>query len=310
MSPSRVRWGLTLILIGGLCLAINMGNLSWWIFLDFLYLWPVALIAIGLEMIVKKTRFQNFAYLSSVLLLGCFIWVVWADGGLRDNYISSDGYSSNEAKLEYHNEQTVAVKATFDNGRIYVNSGDSDLLRVTSGGSRNTIGMTSNCENGNCAVDLRNRERRLFKRANFSSSDNYWKCYVNPAVAGSYILKLDETDLRLFADDLKINSISIDAIQSDLLIKLGTEVPKVELTFSGRSTDVDLVLPDSIGLRLEGVELRPATIEMFDLVEHNGVFTNKFTDSAPVQINVVSKIDNGRFSLSTYERVKGTVDSI
>ena len=88
MSPSRVRWGLTLILIGGLCLAINMGNLSWWIFLDFLYLWPVALIAIGLEMIVKKTRFQNFAYLSSVLLLGCFIWVVWADGGLRDNYIS------------------------------------------------------------------------------------------------------------------------------------------------------------------------------------------------------------------------------
>ncbi|MGB5138950.1 MAG: hypothetical protein WBP29_10495, partial [Candidatus Zixiibacteriota bacterium] len=283
--------------------------LSWWIFLDFLYLWPVALIAIGLEMIVKNTRFHNLAYLSSVLLLGCFIWVVWADGGLSNGYSSSDGYSSNEAKLEYHSEQAVMVKATFENGRIYVNSGDSDLLRVTSGGSRNRVGMTSNCDAERCEVDLRNQERRFFKRVNYSSSDNYWKCYVNPAVTSSYNLKLDETDLRLFADDLKVNSINIDAIQSDLLIKLGTDVPRIDITLSGRSTDVDLVLPDSVGLRLEGIELRPATIEMFELVDRGGVFTNKFADISPVQVSIVSSIDNGRFSLSTYERVKSVVDT-
>ncbi len=310
MSPSRVRWGITLILIGGICLAINLGHLSWWVFLDFLYLWPIALIAIGLEMMLKKTRFHNFAYLSSVLLLGCFIWAVWADGGLRDNYISSDGYSDTMAKIDYHNEQAVSVKAHFENGRLYVNSGDAYLVRVTSGGSRNRVGMKSDCSAGRCEIDLENTERRLFRHTGFSNSDNYWKCYVNPAVEGTYNLNLDETDLRLFAEDLRIGSINIDAIKSDLLLKLGTLVPRVEITLGGRSTDLDLVLPDSVGLRIEGGALRQSTIEMFGLVDHGSFFTNSLYEVAPVNINIVSKIDNGRVSLSTYEKVSRAVDSI
>ncbi len=310
MSPSRVRWGLTLIIIGGICLAINMNQLSWWVFLDFLYLWPVILIAIGLEMIVKKTRFQSFAYLSSVLMLGAFGWAIWADGGLSNRGFSSDSRSENEARLAYQNEQAVTLKADFDNGRFYVNSGEADLVRVADGSSKTRIQMSSNCNGGRCEVDLNSKGRGLFRRSNFSSNDNYWKCYVNPAVDGTYDLKLDEADLRLFADDLRVSSISIEAIQSDLLLKLSAILPRVEIKLSGRSTDVDLVLPDSAGIRIEGANLRESTIEMFKLIDRGGYFTNALYEIAPVSFNVVSEIDNGRMSLSTYERVVQAADSI
>ncbi len=310
MSPSRVRWGLTLIIIGGICLAINMNQLSWWVFLDFLYLWPVILIAIGLEMIVKKTRFQNLAYLSSVLMLGVFAWAIWSDGGLSDRGFGSDDRSDSVARLAYQNEQAVNLKANFDNGRFYVNSGNSDLIRVSDGSSKTRLQMTSNCSGGRCEVDLNSKERGLFRRSNFSSNDNYWKCYVNPAVDATYDFKLDEADLRLFADDLRVSSISIDAVQSDLLLKLSAMLPRVEIKLFGRSTDVDLVLPDSVGIRIEGANLRESTIASFNLIDRGGFFTNALYEIAPVNFNVVSTIDNGRMSLSTYERTVQVVDSI
>ena len=310
MSPSRVRWGLTLILIGGICLAINLNHLSWWVFLDFLYLWPVILIAIGLEMILKKTRFEKLAYLSSVLMLGVFAWAVWSDGGLTDRGYSWDDRYESQAKIAYQNEQAVAVKARFENGRFYINSGTGDLVRVTDGSSRSHITLSSTCKEGRCEVDLSSKGQGFFRKSGVTTSDNYWKCYVNPAVEGSYDLKLGETDLRLFAEDLRISAISIEAVKSDLLLKLGVEVPRVEIKLSGRSTDVDLVFPDSVGIRIEGANLRESTIEIMKLVDRGGYFTNALYDIAPVNYNVVSEIDNGRMSLSTYERVTGIADSI
>lgn len=310
MNPSRVRWGLTLIIIGGICLAINLNQLSWWVFLDFLYLWPVIIIAIGLEMILKKTRFESFAYLSSLLLLGAFGWAIWADGGLSDRSASYDSRYDNESKLPYQNEQAVNVKADFSNGRFYVNSGDNDLVRVTDGSSKTRIEMNSNCSGGRCEIDLHSKERGLFRRSNFTTSDNYWKCYVNSAVDGTYDLKLDEADLRLFADDLRISSLNIDAVQSNLLLKLSAILPRIEVELTGRSTDVDLVVPDSVGIRIEGADLRESTVEIFNLIDRGGYYTNTLYDVAQVNINVVSKIDNGRISLSTYERAKPETDSI
>lgn len=310
MSPSRVRWGLTLILIGGVCLAINLGNLSWWVFADLLYLWPVLLIAIGLELILRKSRLWYLSYISSALILGCFLWAVIEDGGIRSRYSSDGDYSDADARLEFHNETAVKVNAEFENGRFYVNSGQGDLLRVSGAGSDSRIGMSSDCSSGRCDVSLKNKERTLFRKARFVSRDNYWKCYVNPAVETSYKLNLDETDLRLFADDLKTSAIDIEAIKSDLLIKLGSAVPRIEIKLSGRSTDVDLVLPDSCGLRIEGAELRQATIESYNLINHGGYYTNALYDVAPVNINVVSTIDNGRTSISSYQKVQPVTGTI
>lgn len=301
MSPSRLKWGVLLIMVGGTFLAINLGYLSWWVWTDLLYLWPVLLIAIGLEIILKKTSIPALGYVSTLIIIGCFVWAYSEDGGLRDRDREFGSRFENDVKLDYHNESSLKVKADFTNGRLYLNSGDPELIRVNGGGSRSHVNMTSDCSGVTCSVELKNEEKRLFRRSGFITTDNYWKCYLHPQVENALELKLDETDLRLFAEDLKMRTIDLNAIKSDILLKLGIESPQVDIKLDGRSTDVDLVIPDSVGIRIEGTDLREPLVEMFNLRQEGGAYVNSEYATATVKINVISRIDNGRFSLSKYQ---------
>jgi hypothetical protein len=49
MTPARFRWGMLFILLGTLLLLVNADVLSHNFWIDFIYLLPFLLIAIGLE---------------------------------------------------------------------------------------------------------------------------------------------------------------------------------------------------------------------------------------------------------------------
>ena len=80
MSPARFRWGILFILIGGLLLLNNLGVLPWWVWADILSLWPLLLIAIGVEKIFTRSRVEFIAYLAPVGLAVVVVWVAF--GGL------------------------------------------------------------------------------------------------------------------------------------------------------------------------------------------------------------------------------------
>ncbi len=300
MSPSRVRWGILLILIGGTFLAINLGYLSWWVWVDLLFLWPVILIAIGLEMIVKKTKMEMLGYLSSLLIIGSFVWAIDENGGFTSSTYGSDSLDRSQAALNYSGEQSASVKLNFGNGRLYVNSDDSKLVRVNSQGPSNRIAMRSNCESGRCEVELGIRSKSIFKRSNFIGNDNYWKCYAHPDVDLTYTFDLDDTDLRMFAQDLKISTLDVSADHSDLLVKLGTAAPQVTVKLSGRSSDYDLILPDSVGVRLEGVSLSQSVRESLGITDYGSYQANALAGTAAVNFTIVGNLDNSKVSLSYY----------
>ncbi len=74
MNPARFRWGILLILIGVLFLLNNIGTLDWWMWNDIWSLWPLILIAIGVEKIFTKTKFEVIAYLAPLALAAIVVW--------------------------------------------------------------------------------------------------------------------------------------------------------------------------------------------------------------------------------------------
>ncbi len=301
MSPSRIRWGVLLILIGGTFLAINLGYLSWWVWIDLLYLWPVLLIAIGLEMIVRKTRIEWIGYLSAVMLVGCFIWAIDQNGGFSASAADNDSLSRTETHLEYNNEQATKVVVNFSGGRLYVNSGEEKLLRVNSLGPGNRIAMKSNCSGGRCDVELGIKAKGLFRRTNFGSGDNYWKCYLKPGVDFSSDFQLDDTDLRFFAQDLRIPELNIKADHSDVLVRLGSGAANVVVRLSGRSTDLEVILPDSVGVKLESIELPVRMREALGISERGGYLANDLFGVAAVNFTIVGNLDNSKLNLSYFQ---------
>lgn len=299
MSPSRVRWGILLILIGGTFLAINLGYLSWWVWVDLLFLWPVLLIAIGLEMIVKRTKLEILGYLSSLLIIGSFVWAIDENGGFTTS-TGRDSLDRSQASINYSGEQSANIKLNFSNGRLYVNSQDSHLLLVNSQGPVNRIAMRSNCSGGRCDVELGIRSKSIFKRTTLIGGDNYWKCYSHPGVDLSYTMEVDDTDVRMFAQDLKLTNLDISADHSDLLLKFGREAAQVTVKLSGRSSDYDIVLPDSVGVRLEGVTLSQRTREALGIVDNGTYLSNPLFGTAAVNFTIVGNLDNSKINLSYF----------
>jgi hypothetical protein len=301
MNPTRVRWGITLILIGLVFLANNLGGLSWWVWYDLMRLWPVLLIVIGLEIIVKRSKLQVLGYLSSVLVIATFAYVIYDNRDGNDDGYGSFPSSRSEAVAKYAGESAADIKVKFDNGRLYFNTGDSsELFRAVAENSRRGIHMSSDCSGTSCKVDLTPSGKRWGNWVTIGSYENHWKCFVRPEVASSYNLDIDNTDLRFFAQELKIDKLTINADHSDLVVRMGKQQAHADVDVTGGNSDLDIYFPDSTGLRIEGTYPSQTESDALKLTDRGGYLANDLYERAPVTFTVKSDLGRGRLRVSSY----------
>ena len=75
------------ILVGTLLLLNNVGRLDWWVWNDILSLWPLLLIAIGIEKIFQNTRLSFISYLSTVALVAVVLWAAIGSFGFEPVFL-------------------------------------------------------------------------------------------------------------------------------------------------------------------------------------------------------------------------------
>lgn len=69
-------WGTLIILIGVAWLGINLGYFDSGIWYQLFRLWPILLIIWGLNILVRRTPLQLLVYVTPLILVAAFIWVV------------------------------------------------------------------------------------------------------------------------------------------------------------------------------------------------------------------------------------------
>jgi hypothetical protein len=282
-------------------LANNLGELSWWVWYDLLRLWPVLLIVIGLEIIVKRSKMQMLGYLSSLIVIASFVYVVIDNRDYRDD----DGYgafpsSRSESVVKFANESAADIKVNFDNGRLYFNDGDDHLLRAVAENSRRGVHLDSDCSGSRCVVNLSPTDKHRRRWITVGSYENHWKCYVRPEVSGSYDLDIDNADLRFFAQELKVEKLIIKTENSDLVVRLGKQQARTTVEITGGDTDLDIYFPDSTGLRIEGTYPPQSEIEALKLTDRGGYLANDLYDRAAVNYTLKSDLSHGKVRVSSY----------
>ncbi len=299
MTPSRVRWGIFWILVGLVFLANNLGWLSWWVWADLLHLWPVLLIAIGLEMIVKKSKIQWLGFLSTLLIIGAFAWAISQNEGYGYSGFGFVNPSATEVRCDDQEATAAGINVRFSDGRLRFSSGDDYLLMARSHNSRDGVALDSDCNNGYCSLNLvpEMRQLRLRKLIRIGLDDNYWRCYVHPGVNTSYHLDLDDANLRFSGQELLIDTLNIKAQRSELSIRLGDTRRLVVVDLDGYRTNVELSLPDSAGVMIEGETLSNSSMDRFDLHDENGVLTNDLYQNAKASFHIKADLRNGRLRL-------------
>jgi hypothetical protein len=301
MNPSRVRWGITLILVGLVFLANNLGGLSWWVWYDLMRLWPVLLIVIGLEIIVKRSKLQALGYLSSILVIATFAYVIYDNRDGNDDGYGSYPSSRSEAVAKYAGESAADIKVKFEGGRLYFNTGDkSELFRAVAENSRRGIDMSSECSGIGCKVDLTPSGKRWGNWVTIGSYESHWKCFVRPEIAGSYDLDIGDTDLRFFAQELKVDRLLINADHSDLVVKLGKQQARTAVEVTGGNSDLDIYFPDSTGLKIEGTYPSQTESDALKLTDRGGYLANDLYDRAAVTFTLKSDLSRGKLRVSSY----------
>lgn len=305
MTPSRLRWGIFWILVGLVILANNLGWLSWWVWADLLHLWPLLLIAIGLELIVKKSKLQWLGYLSTLLIVGAFIWVVSQDRGwqMTRHDVDLPWHDSNvEVATSFDGQQRATVDLTFNDGRLYLEEGDSDLLRVKSQHSAYEPDLVSDDDpiSPRIRVLPRKEHHNMRNFIRFSISEDIWRAYLHPDLPSRVNLDLEDSKLRFDSRNLLVDTLNLDVDDCDLILRCGDGIDMNYISIDGRETDVIAYLPDSVGIKLEGFDPGNSSTERFDLVEAGDFFVNDLYGQATHNYYIKCDMRGGNLRLRHY----------
>jgi hypothetical protein len=259
MKVSSLRWGLILLGIGLIFLAINLGYLSHHVWWSLLTLWPVFLIAIGIELIFRRTRLRWLALLSPLLIVIAFAYAV-----ITDNHYDScewprsfgwnDSQLSRETRhFEYDRNDSLTnlqVDFEFTAGEIWVGptsrllfSGDFEYWR-----NEPTCNYERDGDSGKITIRSADHGNLGFIWNRRTKNDA--RIFLGDYLPLDLSLKSAAASVDLDLSELIVNKLSIEAGASNVELKLGCRASEIMVRIDSGASKVRLDVPGGIGLKI------------------------------------------------------------
>lgn len=298
MSPARFRWGLFLILIGVLFLLNNLNVIAWWVWADILALWPLLLIAIGIEKIFTKTRLQAIAYLAPVALAAIVLYV--AIGGINDE----SGISRSGDRTSYRvsfDEAVSQVAATLSlkNHDLTLRGSHDELVEAYFRGLLRKPRIDHEIKDGAATISLDARSMGQW----FGHSNRSGDIEVDLSNRVPIRLSCDGegADMRLDCRDLKVSDLAVESEDGNIRILLGSLFDKVQVSLAGEDADFKLRVPPGAGLRISGAgEELAGFMSRIGLIESGSIFMSSGYDTLKPQIDLELKSHISQLSVDYY----------
>lgn len=259
MKVSSIRWGIIWIGIGLFFLAINFRVLDSLVFPALFSLWPILLIAIGVELIFRKTRFYFLALLSPLLIAAAFVFAAVYAGGYSWSFDEfwKDWSWTYEGEKKFNEE--IAFDYDIDTLRLVMDLGTADfeigsstskVFSVRTNYYKKSPIVTYKNENPVAYIEYRNREggsssiftikkRRLYNDFQIYDGAPLYadiKTKLNYPVMDFSIFKLEELILSLKSKESRI--------------RFGDNNNDARIEINGKSERLILEIPEEFGLEI------------------------------------------------------------
>lgn len=298
MSPARFRWGILFVLIGGLLLLNNLGVLPWWAWSDILSLWPLLLIAIGVEKIFTRSKVEFIAYLSPVALAVIVVWVAFG------------GFSTGDFRLIRHGDAyqyvidsdpgVKRVKAVFDLDDTDMDLKDTGarLFSSRSSGWRAVPRVEYDLDGDTADLDVSPRINGLRW---FRIDGRRWAGNWDVALSNKAPVDLtcygDRADMDLNCRGLLLDNLLVDSRRGNIRVSIGDMSKKVKIRLEGEDADFRLTAPEGSGVRVSGAENTAARLlERLGMIESDGYYMTEGYDTLSPQIELNLSPDISRLA--------------
>ncbi|GAB4319776.1 MAG: DUF5668 domain-containing protein [Candidatus Zixiibacteriota bacterium] len=316
MKVGRLRTGVIFILIGVVLLLNTTGALNVDVWESILKLWPLLLIAIGIEKIFTSTeRFQPLAYLSPVIIAGTVIYAIFAtpNGNLWADYDRDDTrgpYRWSVAAVD--DIQDVRIDCDFGGGRLAIRGGagpgkalDGQFYYQT-----HEPELTYDSRDGSMVINLRRDGSSGPGILSRSRERERWIIKLTEELPVDLNVAAGAAKVRLDLKDLICRRIDLSSGAADIDIVVGDRSPEIACRIDCAAGSVDMGVPAGAGIRLDrSSALSQLSTGDLELREVNGYLESPEFESRPVRI--IISIDAALSSLRLHEtRTRGIESSI
>ena len=284
MTPARFRWGLFLILLGLLLLLQNFDVLSPNFWIDLAILFPIVLIAVGIEKIFAKTKLRAISYLTSIALFfgGLAIAFYGSSGGEESSFW--DSYTFRQETRE--SVQSIQAELELDDTNLEIRDSGNDLVYAHFG--RYSRKPKINYTVGDVArFDFESRSGAILGGAvQIHTDDPYdWSFRFNENIPLDLICRGKDSRLDLNMSTTPLRRLDLEADETNVYLRLGDLQPLVDVSIFGDNTDVRLRVPETVGLKVFGREFENY-LDVIGLAERDEGFVSAGFDTLPNKIQV------------------------
>ncbi len=285
MTPARFRWGLFLVLVGTLLLLRNFDVLNDNMWIDLAILFPVVLIAVGIEKIFSRTRLRAISYLTSVALFvgGLAIAFSSSHGGDETSFFSSTTYmQANDPAV-----RLLRAELDLDETDLTIRDSGDDLVYAKFDKFTRKPEIDFSAADGEGRVEMASRGGGLLGGAVKIETDDGQDWFLR--FSGSTPLEMNcsgyRSDMHLNMSTTPLRALKVDADESKVYLKIGDLEPELRVSIFGQDTELRLRVPKTIGLKVFGEEYR-GYLGTMGLLEAGEGFATEGFDTLPSKIEV------------------------
>ena len=299
MSPARFRWGILLILVGVLLLLNETGVVNWWFWRDMWILFPVLLIAIGVEKIFTKTKLEFIAYLAPVALAGFIIWTAVDQGG--DGRMGSRFGRHQEYSFP-KDDHVASIKAdlNLDNDNLTLKGTDQYLLLARYEGTRGRPSVDLNVANGSAQINVKSKNHWFWFGDRDERLDDI-EVYLSDQIPISLKCTGDQSRMRLDLSQIRVSDLEVASDQGNVRVIVGKLLDKMRVALEGDEADIKLQFPTGSGIRLTGADNELARyLDRLGLTKSGEVFISNGYDTLKPQIEIELKSNLSQLAVDYY----------
>jgi hypothetical protein len=290
MRVSSIRWGVIWIGIGLFFLAINFGTLDSLVFPRLFSLWPVLLIAVGVELIFRRTKFYFLALLSPLLIAAAFIVAASYKGGPGwdlDGFLRSWSW-------RYEGEKTDLVEIPLDDAidtlditldcgpvEFDMKSVSDRLFSAQTRYYKKSPIISHRSESKVEFINFENREELEWSLLNIVGSGQRIDFEIPDRLPVEMSISTEADFPDLDFSDLRLTRLKSYVRSGDVTVRLGDLEDLVRAEVSGKADELAIVVPSGFGLEITGDRGRlDDALEGTDLVEFAGGYRSGDFDRA------------------------------
>jgi hypothetical protein len=290
MRISSLRWGIILLGIGFTVLAIKFDYVDSYVWHTLFALWPVFIIAIGIELIFRGTRLHYLALLSPLLIAGTFIYAGltternnWGDRWNNRRWFNED---FNRDTKHYSFDKDALLKnleldIKFGAGEVWLGPTSNALFTADLEYRRNEPSCNLSISGENGKISVKSTELRAFYFWNDNKLKNDARMFVTDSLPLDITLDAAAASADLDLTDLIVNSVRLESGASSVDLRLGCRSNNVSVKINSGASRVMISVPREMGLKFAlDAALSSTNLRDLDLVKTKGGYESNNYESA------------------------------